>query len=334
MSLPHALTAWGREGHQVVASIAQARLSPAARSGVYQLLHGATLASVATDADDYRNSHRETARWHYVDIPLQATRYDAARDCRVQDGEGDCALAEIDRLVATLRNRQAPAVDRAQALKFLVHFIGDIHCPLHASDDHDKGGNQVGVTLVNQATNLHAVWDSGLIQLAGYTVTSLTRELERANLPVPAGGTPTGWVMEAHEVARAVAYRMPSDRVLRHDYQEASLAAVRLQVWRGGVRLARVLNELFEGQAAVINAPGASPAATQTPKVTPTLAPMVTQAQTSMLTPGGAYHGNVASKVYHAPSCRDYQCPNCTTSFVTKDDASKAGYRPHNACVR
>lgn len=93
--------AWGRDGHQVIANLAQSRLSPAAKKGVAALLHGATLASVSTEADNIRNSHPETARWHYVNIPLTATAYDPARDC-APSPQGDCILAAVDRFTAIL----------------------------------------------------------------------------------------------------------------------------------------------------------------------------------------------------------------------------------------
>ena len=243
--LPHPLVAWGRDGGQVVANIAQARLSPAAKKGVYELLHGATLASVSADADNYRNSHRESSRWHYVNIPLDAARYDPARDCREQNGEGDCVVAEIDRLVTVLKDRTQPEEVRAQALAFLVHFVGDLHCPLHASDNNDRGGNRTLVTFFDRPTNLHSVWDAGLIRQAGYTVTSLTEAVERSAATVSAGGTPAAWAEETRDVARDVAYRVPEDRILGQAYLDASLPALRLQLLRGGVRLAKMLNDIY-----------------------------------------------------------------------------------------
>jgi hypothetical protein len=106
--LPQSLGAWGRVGYQVIANVAQQRLSPAARKAVAELLKSATLASISNFGDDYRNSHPETERWHYVDIPITAGHYDAARDCQNVPGEGDCIIAEIDRLVVTLRDRSKP----------------------------------------------------------------------------------------------------------------------------------------------------------------------------------------------------------------------------------
>jgi len=131
--------AWGRDGHQVIANLAQSRLSPQARKGVAALLHGATLASVSTYADNYRNNHPETARWHFVNIPLTADHYDPARDCALSP-QGDCIIAAIDRFSAILADASRPDDERAEALKFLVHFVADLHQPLHATTNNDRGG--------------------------------------------------------------------------------------------------------------------------------------------------------------------------------------------------
>jgi hypothetical protein len=239
--------AWGRAGHQVVANVAQERLSPAARKAIAALLKGATLASVSTEADDYRNMHPETERWHWVDIPITAGHYDATRDCQNVRGEGDCILAEIDRLVATLKDRSRPEVDRVQALKFLVHFVGDLHCPVHAGDNHDRGGNNTPVTFFGRPTNLHSVWDTRLIAQAGFTVTSLTEAVEKLGTRVKPGGTPVAWAEEAHDAARDVAYPIPADHVLGQAYLDAAMPALQLQLLRGGIRLAALLNAIFDG---------------------------------------------------------------------------------------
>jgi len=238
--------AWGRAGHQVVAGVAQERLSPGARKAVAAMLKGATLASVSTEADDYRNNHPESERWHWVDIPITVRRYDAARDCQNVRGKGDCILAEIDRLVATLKNRSRPEEERVQALKFLVHFLGDLHCPVHAGDNHDRGGNDTPVTFFGRPTNLHSVWDSRLISQAGFTVTSLTEAVEKLGTRANQGGTPVAWAEEAHDVARDVACPIPANHVLGQAYLDAAMPALQLQLLRGGIRLAALLNAIFD----------------------------------------------------------------------------------------
>jgi hypothetical protein len=200
--------AWGRDGHQVIANLAQSRLSPTAKKGVAALLRGATLASVASEADNLRNSRPETARWHYVNIPLTATAYDAARDCQPSP-QGDCILAAIDRFAAILADRAKPDAARAEALTFLVHLIADLHNPMHVTTNNDRGGNETKVAFFGTPTNLHALWDVGLMEHTGLTITAWTDTLNRSGQTVPAGGTPVQWALEALRVAREHCYQLP-----------------------------------------------------------------------------------------------------------------------------
>jgi nuclease S1 len=287
--LPHQGFAWGRQGHQVVANLAQSRLTPAARKGVAALLHGATLASISTWADDYRNGHPQTARWHYVDIPLGAAHYDPARDCKAT-AQGDCIIAAIERFSAILRDASRSEADRADAMKFLVHFVADLHQPLHSSTNNDRGGNDARVTFLGRETNLHSLWDSGLIEAVSETVTSLTDECERLKTDA-GGGTPIAWAEEAHDVAAKIVYAIPADHMLGRTYLDASLPVLKLQLLRGGVRLAAVLNSIFGGTTAA------------TVPARPT-ASISAAPSTSATAPS---HGNVRSKVFHAAGCPEHK---------------------------
>src|SRR5262249_30504658 len=123
-----------------------------------------TLADVSTWADYVRLQRRETGPWHYVNIPirhqLNATEaYDKERDCPLDN----CVVAQILKFEAVLKEKTALPVQRLEALKFLVHFIADIHQPLHCSDNHDRGGNDLRYEYSGNPTNLHAVWDTGIL---------------------------------------------------------------------------------------------------------------------------------------------------------------------------
>ena len=155
--------AWGQEGHSIVAEIAQRRLEPEPLQRVKGLLGGeVSLASVSNWADGVRGARPETYNWHFVDIPLGAETYDPVRDC-TDTPKGDCVIAEIQRAKSTLGDAAADQQARVEALMFLVHFVGDVHQPLHCVGDA-RGGNDVQVTLFGQHTNLHKVWDSAFIQ--------------------------------------------------------------------------------------------------------------------------------------------------------------------------
>lgn len=193
---------------------------------------------MAPSADSTATANPETERWHCVDIPLDAARYDAARDCQNIPGQGDCVIAAIDRFTTVLRDPSRPADERSEALKFLIHFVADVHCLLHAEDDGDRGGTRLQVTFLDQPTNLHSVWHSRLIRQAGFNTTSLTEAVEKLTTQVPPDGTPIEWAKETHDIARDVAYRIPPDHVLGKDYLQRAMAVLERQLLRGGARLA------------------------------------------------------------------------------------------------
>ena len=252
-------TAWGEEGHAIVAEIAQRRLSDASRTAVEQILgRGVSLASIASWADDERARDPRTTRWHFVDIPLEANAYDPARDCVPDAKEGDCAVAAIERerLIAGCPSR--PVADRARALKFVVHLVGDIHQPLHAIEEKE-GGNKVPVAVVLRKganrhdafdSNLHVVWDSVLIQnvawaWGGYVERLETGLLANADAAELTRGSTIDWTLESHRAAVAIFRLLPANAVIDDAYVQAMTATLDRQLAVGGLRLARLLNETF-----------------------------------------------------------------------------------------
>src|ERR1700731_4481412 len=149
LGLPARALAWGSEGHRIVAEIAEQYLEPATARQVRELLaieNATTLAQVSTWADEIRPQRRETARWHFVDIPIHPppgtpAAYDPGRDCP----GNDCVVAAIERFAAVLRDKTAAPRERLEALKLVVHFVGDAHQPLHCADNNDRGGNAIHV---------------------------------------------------------------------------------------------------------------------------------------------------------------------------------------------
>jgi hypothetical protein len=261
LAAPVPAAAWGRTGHRVIATLAQGRLNAKARAQVVLLLGTSDLASVATWADDIRGARPETYNWHFVDIPKDKTTYDAMRDCK-PGPKGDCVIAEIARARAVLADTTAGTADRAEALKFLIHFYGDMHQPLHCADNMDRGGNSVVLTWFGQADsspatddkpatkwNLHSVWDYGIIDRLNMSeaqwVASLNASLADGSITVPAGGTPATWAKAAHALAVSYAYATPASLELGQPYQTRNLPIVRRQMARAAVRLANALNDLI-----------------------------------------------------------------------------------------
>jgi hypothetical protein len=238
--------AWGAEGHEIIAAIALRELSPAVRARAAALLGGdAMLIHDANWADEIRDQRPETGRWHYVDIPLDASGYDARRDCP----GNDCVVAQIGNDRRVLADPRAARQIRAEALRFLVHFVGDIHQPLHAVDNDDKGGNAVRVYLPGERTNLHRIWDADVVQALGDDAGAVADGIDRAVTPAQRkswqAGTPADWANESWRIARDEIYPMVRGRRtlrLAANYPRAESAVVRGQLARAGVRLAWLLN--------------------------------------------------------------------------------------------
>ena len=239
----------GNDGHKIVAIIAEKHLTDSARSEARRLLGNSSLESIATFADDVRNSRPETKQFHFVDIPLTETTYDPARDCQASTN-GDCVIAAIERFRTTLADRTRSDADRAEALKFIVHLVGDMHQPLHCADrNNDRGGNAVKLTFLRKKSNLHAVWDSGIIREADLSNVEFADELEAAivarEIDGIQRGTPITWANEAHKLARTNAYKLvpKSGAILGVAYYNHNFAVVDSQLTKAGLRLAKVLND-------------------------------------------------------------------------------------------
>jgi nuclease S1 len=190
---PDTARAWGERGHRLVGELAEAQLSPAARARVRELLAGEaepSLAGVATWADAMRETraYAWTAPLHYVRIHDRRCRYEATRDCR----GGACVVAAITRYAARLGDPAQPLRVRREALKFVVHFVADVHQPLHSGHRGDKGGNEFQLSLPQaggaaRGTSLHGVWDYFVLADSGESPQAHATRLRFA-APIDAGG--------------------------------------------------------------------------------------------------------------------------------------------------
>lgn len=127
--------AWGREGHHVIVILAEHYMHHETAVRVHQLLGSESLEDPSVWADEYRRDHRETGPWHYIDIPLADSKLDMARECP----NGDCVIAKTEQFLAVLKDPHADRAAKAEALKFVIHFVGDMHQPLHDKDDGRQG---------------------------------------------------------------------------------------------------------------------------------------------------------------------------------------------------
>jgi hypothetical protein len=243
--------AWGPDGHRIVGALAESMLSAEARAEIEALLADETepsLAGVSNWADAIRGeeSWRHTAPWHYLNLPDLSCDYQPPRDCR----DGNCVIGAIEAQLRVLADRAQPRQKRIEALKFVVHFVGDVHQPLHAGLRSDRGGNDFQISYVGEGWNLHSVWDSlilrkplqrdggwhGMSKRLGNTVIALSRDA----LPPHSGARE--WALESCALIGAESLYPSRHKIGSHYLNKyRPLAEQRLRL--AGLRLAMLLND-------------------------------------------------------------------------------------------
>jgi hypothetical protein len=240
--LPLPAFAWAPEGHAIAAAIALNHLTPQAKAGVRALLGDERLmVTVSSWADEVRDRRPETAAWHFVNIPLSASGYSRARDC----ADGNCVVEQINGQARALGDKRASKQARADALLFLIHFVADIHQPLHAADKDDRGGNLFTVYLNRKRTNLHHVWDQEVVSAFGSDPLAAAARIDRGPGGRVDGGAPADWANESLSQARAI-YGEIRDPYLPRDYARREQGRTARQLDRAGLRLAALLNRILK----------------------------------------------------------------------------------------
>jgi len=279
--IPRLALAWGDEGHEIIALVAERLLDPSVRDKITAMLAADPddltahdIASEATWVDRYRDFDRngarqryeQTWRWHFVNIELRDPNLDLACFDHPAPPPGTvasngpsqaCIVDKIEQFATEVADPRTDPEERVVALKFVLHLVGDLHQPLHAADDHDAGGNRKRVVADGfRPGNLHHFWDVEFVerlgvdlkQVAGAIVTAISDEQRWAW----SQGSPADWVMESFALAHDHAYgllHVPSTRglyVLDNRYVDAAIEDVRMQLSRAGVRLALVLNKALQ----------------------------------------------------------------------------------------
>lgn len=250
--LPAPAHAWGPMGHRLVARLAEADLSPQARAQIAELLAGETdpsLAGIANWADELRANDpdlgRRSAPWHYVNIGEHQCQYDAARDCR----GGNCVVEAIREQAAILGDRNKPGAERLQALKFVVHFVGDAHQPLHAGHAHDKGGNDFQISVDGEGSNLHRLWDSGLLRTIGLNEDAYLKRLQAMPATIDtqralSPQAPVQWAQQSCAVVLQPGF-YPRRAKLESSYVQHYRPVAEQRLRTGGAHLAQLLNSVL-----------------------------------------------------------------------------------------
>lgn len=239
--------AWGQTGHRITGEIAERYLNPASKAAIMEILPREGLAEASTYADEMRSNPstfwRKTASpWHYVSVPVGKHYHEVGAP---EQGDAVTALATFSN---TLKNPNATAEEKALALRFVVHIIGDLHQPLHAGNGTDRGGNDVKVKFFWQDSNLHRVWDSEMLDQRDLSFTEwanwLDQKITPENIAAWHSTNPEQWIKESTEIRDTIYPEDPDNMSWDYLYQNLPIAKQRLQM--AGIRIALYLNQVFD----------------------------------------------------------------------------------------
>ena len=235
---------WSKTGHRVIGKVAQEELTGKTRKALNSLLDGQSLATVSNFADEIKADRRykEFSAWHYVNIPPGKAYGD------VEPSKYGDLVVGIQKCLAMVKNEGNTKADRVFYLKMLVHLIGDLHQPMHVGRLEDKGGNDLQVQWFGNGSNLHKVWDANMINDYGMSYTELATslpDLDKKEKKAIQRGSILDWVAESQDIANKLYESVEIGEKLAYGYSYTWWGTVESQLQKGGLRLAKVLNELF-----------------------------------------------------------------------------------------
>lgn len=235
---------WGKKGHRVTGAIAEKYLTQKTKNAIADLLDGQSLAFVSTYGDEIKSdrAYREFGPWHYVNVPFDSTYEEHPKSDR-----GDIIVG-IEKCVSVLEDKNATKENKAFYLRLLVHFIGDLHQPLHVGIGKDKGGNDFQVRWFDEGTNLHSVWDTKMIESYGMSYTELAdnaEELSKRQLEALQSGSVLDWMEDSRNLVKDIYANTENGEKLGYRYMYDYFTILRGQLQKGGVRLAQLLNDIL-----------------------------------------------------------------------------------------
>lgn len=237
---------WGQKGHDVTCAVAQEHLTKRAAKRISDIFDGKSLVYWSNWLDNASHTAElsYTSTWHYMNID-KGVEYD---NCpRIPEGD---VLTAIAAQTAALESGTLTKEESALALKMLIHLVGDLHCPMHMGHLTDKGGNRWQVQYFNTGTNLHSIWDSSIVESAhkwGYE--EWVKEIDtvsKSEIKRIVAGDPHEWGRETYRLAAAVYDGTPVGSKLSYDYVSEWAPVIEQQLLYGGLRLASILNGIFD----------------------------------------------------------------------------------------
>ncbi len=236
--------AWGKLGHRIVGEIADRNLDSKTKKAFQEILETDDLARASTWADEIRSEPKTwgyTFPWHYVSIPDGKTYFDQKR---VKEGD---VIEALFRLEDVIRDTKQPKTERVNALRLYIHFLGDLHQPLHVGRAEDLGGNRIKMGWFKRDTNLHSIWDEDLIKFEELSYTEYSTWLNKfsdSDKKEWVKGTYLDWAKESQDLREKVYDTKVENLSYEYHYSVKKIYEERLK--KGGLRLAHMLNRMFK----------------------------------------------------------------------------------------
>lgn len=238
---------WGPQGHRTIGYIAEFNLASETKKYILEEFNINNLADVANWADKIKQKRRHESPWHYTNVKAGEWTYEEARDC----SNGNCVTEKIKEFIAVLANIENSLKIRKDALKYLVHFVGDVHQPLHLGNRKDRGGGRIRLSYLGRKVNLHYLWDGGLIN---WREGSLLEYAKRLNIKLVdsekiewLNSDINEWTNESRSLALKYAYPL-ENMELSKEYLSRSREILDQRMIQAGVRLAGLLNQLLKSE--------------------------------------------------------------------------------------
>lgn len=246
--LPFASNAWNLIGHRVVGQIADHYINAKTRKAIQQILGAESIAMSANWADFVKSdtSYNYLATWHYFNLPSNLPKTDLFSYLDQQAGPN--IYKKIPEMITVLKNSKSTSVQKKLALRMLIHLVGDLHQPMHTARQEDQGGNRVQLTWFGEKSNLHKVWDEGLVDYQKLSYTEYAKAIDH-----PTVAEFTTWqktslkecVFESYQICEKIYAGTKSDDKLSYKYNFDWIGTVNQQLLKGGIRLAKILNDIY-----------------------------------------------------------------------------------------
>lgn len=236
--------AWSQTGHRVVGQVATENIKNITLRKINKITHNETLAKMSTFGDEMKSDDRykKFYSWHFVNFK-EGEKYSIAN----KNPEGDL-IQGINFCIATLKDKNTSKEDQVFYLKMLIHFVGDLHQPLHVGHEADKGGNDIKVSWFGRNSNLHRVWDGDMIDDYGMSYTELAHNLPyvyKNQIVELQKGSVLDWIYESQSLAATIYSSAKMDEKLSYRYSYVYFPLVQKQLQKGGLRLAKILDDIY-----------------------------------------------------------------------------------------